>query len=118
MDRSLLIVSLGCGSLAGYTRTDTPIPNAAFNQWTISLSADTISIGTGFLNGDGGEFLGLIACGGTTGSRFWPKALGLDVAYQEWIYEPRTITGTVNPTVNGTYHACVHLGAFSFRYLF
>jgi hypothetical protein len=67
--------------------------------------------GTGFLCRDGGEFLGLIVCGRTEGSRFWPKELGLDLAYQEWICEPRTITGNVNPTVNGMYHAFVRLGA-------
>lgn len=103
---------------AGYTRTDTPIPDATFNPGTISLSADTISIGTGFSCRDSEKFLGLIACGGTEGSRFRPKALGLDVAYQEWIYEPRTVTGNVNPTVNGTYHAFVHLGTVSVKVQF
>jgi long-chain fatty acid transport protein len=103
---------------AEHTRIDTSIPDATFNAESISLSADTISIGTGFPCRDSRKFLGLIACGGTEGSRFWPKALGLDAAYQEWIYEPRTITGNVNPTVNGTYHAFVHLGTFSFRYQF
>jgi long-chain fatty acid transport protein len=44
--------------------------------------------------------------------------MGVDLAYQEWFYEPRTVTGNLNPAVNGTYHAFVHLGTFSFRYLF
>jgi hypothetical protein len=65
-----------------------------------------------------GKFLGWTACGGTEGSRFWPKALGLDLAYQEWFYDSKTVVGNLNPTVNGTYHAFVHLGTFSFRYLF
>jgi long-chain fatty acid transport protein len=44
--------------------------------------------------------------------------MGVDLAYQEWFYEPRMVTGNLNPAVNGTYHAFVHLGTFSFRYLF
>lgn len=103
---------------AGYTRTDNPIPDATFNPGTISLSADTISIGAGFLCRDGGKFFGLITCGGAERSRFWPKALGLDLAYQEWIYEPRTITTNLNPTVNGTYRAYVHLGTASLKMQF
>ena len=60
----------------------------------------------------------MIACGGTEGARFWSKALGLDLAYQEWFYESHTIVGNLNPTVDGTYHAFVHLGIFSLRYLY
>jgi long-chain fatty acid transport protein len=40
------------------------------------------------------------------------------VAYQEWLYESRTITGNINPTVNGRYHAFVHLGTVSLKFLF
>jgi len=47
-----------------------------------------------------------------------PKAIGLDVAFQEWFYEPRTVAGNLNLTVNGTYQAYVHLGTVSAKFMF
>ena len=101
---------------SGYTRTESPVPDLTFNPATISLSANTLSIGTGFLCKDQGRFLGLVPCGGA--SALWPKAIGLDAAFQEWFYESRTVTGNLNPTVDGTYHAYVHLGTVSVRFIF
>jgi long-chain fatty acid transport protein len=48
----------------------------------------------------------------------WPKAIGLDVAYQEWFYESRTVAGNLNPAVDGTYHAHVHLGIARVKFMF
>lgn len=101
---------------AGYTRTENPVPDLTFSPATISLSSNTLSLGAGFLCKRGGQFLGVVPCGGE--SALWPKAIGLDVAYQEWFYEPRTVVGNQNPTVNGTYHAFIHLGTFSFKFIF
>ena len=101
---------------SGYTRTENPVPDATFNPGTISLSSHTLSVGVGFFCKGQGNFLGLLPC--SRESALWPKGMGLDLAYQEWFYEPNTIVGNMNPAVNGTYHAFVHLGTFSFRYLF
>ncbi|MDF0650598.1 MAG: outer membrane protein transport protein [Nitrospira sp.] len=101
---------------SGYTYTGDPVPDRTFNPATISLPAHTLSLGTGFLCKGAGRFLGVIPCSGE--SALWPKGIGIDLAYQEWFYEPRTVTGNVNPTVDGTYHAFVHLGTFSLRTLF
>jgi long-chain fatty acid transport protein len=101
---------------AGYTRTEDPVPDLTFNPAIISLSSNALSLGTGFLCRQGGQFLGVIPCGG--GSALWPKAMGFDLAYQEWFYDSRTIVGNLNPTVNGTYHAFVHLGTFSLKFLY
>lgn len=101
---------------SGYTYTEDPVPDRTFNPATISLTAHTLSLGAGVLCKGAGRFLGLIPCSGE--SALWPKGIGLDLAYQEWFYESRTVTGNQNPTVDGTYHAFVHLGTFSFRYLF
>jgi len=101
---------------SGYTRTEDPVPDTTYNPGTISLTANTLSIGAGFLCKGQGRFLGLVPCGGA--SVLWPKAIGLDVAYQEWFYEPRTVAGNSNPTVDGTYHAFVHLGAVSIKFMF
>ncbi len=101
---------------AGYTRTEDPVPDLTFNPATISLSSNTLSLGAGFLCKQGGQFLGAIPCGGE--STYWPKAIGFDVAYQEWFYDSRTVIGNPNPPVNGIYHAFVHLGTFSVKFLF
>ena len=101
---------------SGYTYTEDPVPDRTFNPATISLTAHTLSLGAGFLCTGAGRFLGLIPCSGE--SALWPKGIGLDLAYQEWFYESRTVAGNRNPTVDGTYHAFVHLGTFSFRCLF
>jgi len=101
---------------SGYTYTEDPVPDRTFNPGIISLPAHTLSLGLGFLCKGSGRFLGMIPCSGE--SALWPKGIGLDLAYQEWFYESRTVDGNQNPTVDGTYHAFVHLGTFSFRYLF
>ena len=101
---------------SGYTRTENPVPAATFNPATISLSAHTLSVGVGFLCKGPGRFLGLMPCG--SDSTLLPKAIGFDAAYQEWFYDSFSVAGNVNPTVNGSYDASIHLGTFSFRFLF
>jgi len=101
---------------SGYTYTEDPVPDRTFNPATISLPAHTLSLGTGLFCKDAGRFLGLIPCSGA--SALWPKGIGLDLAYQEWFYESRTVVDNLNPTVDGTYRAFVHLGTFSLRTLF
>lgn len=101
---------------SGYTYTGDPVPDRTFTPSMISLPAHTLSLGVGVLCKGAGRFLGVIPCSGE--SILWPKGIGLDLAYQEWFYESRTVVGNLNPTVDGTYHAFVHLGTFSLRYLF
>lgn len=101
---------------SGYTYTEDPVPDRTYNPATISLPAHTLSLGTGFLCKGAGRFLGILPCSGQ--SALWPKGIGLDLAYQEWFYESRTVVDNQNPTVNGTYHAYVHLGTISLRTLF
>ena len=103
---------------SGYTRTEDPVPDRTYSPAVASLPSHAISIGAGLLCKDGGRFLGVIACGGQEAPLFWPKAIGFDVAFQEWLYEPRTVTGNLNSTVNGNYHAHIHLGTVSFRFIF
>lgn len=100
----------------GYTRTQDPVPDQTFNPATISLTANTISIGGGVLCREGGRFFGMIPCGG--GSKLLPKAIGVDAAYQAWIYESRTVTGNINPTVNGDYSVSVQVGIITLRFVY
>lgn len=101
---------------SGYTRTEDPVPDSTFNPGVISLSSNALSFGAGFLCKGQGRFLGMVPCARVTA--LWPKGIGLDVAFQEWFYEPRTVSGNLNPTVDGAYHAYVHLGTVSAKFLF
>ena len=101
---------------SGYTRTENPVPDTTFNPGVISLSSNTLSLGAGFLCKDQGRFLGMVPCAGA--SALWPKAIGMDIAFQEWFYESRTVASNLNPTVDGTYDAYVHLGTVSAKFLF
>jgi long-chain fatty acid transport protein len=101
---------------SGYTRTENPVPDLTFNPATISLPAHTLSLGAGVLCKGSGRFVGLIPC--SAESALWPKGIGLDLAYQEWFYESRTVSGNLNPAVDGSYQASIHLGIFSFKFLF
>jgi long-chain fatty acid transport protein len=101
---------------SGYTRTEDPVPDTTFNPGTISLSSNTLSMGAGFLCKGQARFLGMVPCGGA--SALWPKAIGLDMAFQEWFYDSRTVVGNLNPTVDGTYNAYVHLGTVSVKFMF
>lgn len=101
---------------SGYTRTEDPVPDTTFNPGIISLSSNTLSIGVGFLCKGQGRFLGMVPCEGVTA--LWPKGIGLDVAFQEWFYEPRAVAGNLNPSVDGAYHAYVHLGTVSAKFIF
>ncbi|HKY72566.1 MAG TPA: outer membrane protein transport protein [Nitrospira sp.] len=100
---------------SGYTHTPNPVPDSTFNPGILSLSSNTISVGVGLLCKQGGRFMGFVPCGGN--SPLWPKAIGIDVAYQEWIYDRHIVIGNVNPSVNGSYDAYVHLGIVSLKFV-
>lgn len=101
----------------GYTYTGDPVPDRTFNPAMMSLPAHTFSFGAGFLCKGAGRLLGLIPCSGA--SSLWPKGIGIDLAFQEWVYESRTVVGSlVSPTLNGTYRASVHLGSIGVHVLY
>jgi long-chain fatty acid transport protein len=97
----------------GYTRSQSPIPDATFNPAVPESDFNGLSIGLGLLCKENGSFLGMIPCGklGSAGR----GAIGLDVAYQAQLYESRTISNNMNPTVDGTYRTLLHIGAFNLR---
>lgn len=44
--------------------------------------------------------------------------MGLDLSYQALVFDSRTVTGNLNPTVNGTYRTINHAGGVTFRVSF
>lgn len=100
---------------AGYWFSQTPVPDATYNPAVPDSDGHSISVGAGALCKGGGKFLGLWECGPRARSGIRPSAWGLDLAYQALLYEQRTITGNLNPTVNGTYNTVYHVGSVNFR---
>lgn len=94
----------------GYGFIETPVPDRTFSPLVADANQHVFAVGAGVLCKISGKFLGLIPCG-SAGA----KALGLDVAYQ-FVYDvPRTISGNLNPTVNGEYKTVYHFGSINFR---
>jgi long-chain fatty acid transport protein len=103
----------------GYWYTQTPIPDSSFSPVVPDTDSHAISVGLGLLCQGQGRFLGLIECG-SAGSRWLPKGIGLDLAYQALLYETRTVTGNQQPlaisgSVNGTYQTTFHVGLVNLR---
>jgi hypothetical protein len=44
--------------------------------------------------------------------------MGLDPSYQALVFDDRTVTGSPNPTVNGTYSTLTQAGSVTFRVQF
>lgn len=97
----------------GYTRSQSPIPDNTFNPAVPESDYHGVSVGLGLLCKGNAAFLGIVPCGkvGNSGR----GAVVLDVAYQALLYESRTITGNMNPTVDGTYRTVLHIGAINLR---
>jgi long-chain fatty acid transport protein len=102
---------------AGYSYTQSPIPDSTFNPGILGLDLHEVSVGSGWTCMGKGYFLGLIPCAAGP-HKFAPKAIGLDVAYRGWFFEPHTVMGNNNPTVNGTYQAIAHVGIVTMRLSF
>jgi long-chain fatty acid transport protein len=100
---------------AGYVRQITPVPAEFFSPSIPDSDKNIITVGTGFLCKEGGYFLGLVKC---SDGFLKTRAIEFDLAYQAELFEPRTISGNINPTVNGTYHTILHVGSFNIRLMF
>ena len=99
----------------GYIRSHSPVTDLNFDPAFADNDVHAATVGMGVVCRTGGKFLGLIACA-DTGKHFLAKSsIGLDVFYQAFVFDPRTVTGSPNPTVNGTYHTTNHAGGATFR---
>jgi long-chain fatty acid transport protein len=104
----------------GYWHSQTPIPDRSFSPTIPDSDMQAISGGVGLLCKGNGRFLGLIPCSMSDGLGFWPSAIGVDLAYQVNLYEPRNVSGNVNPVaipgvVNGRYQTTYHVGSINLR---
>jgi long-chain fatty acid transport protein len=101
---------------AGYSRSHSPVTDLSFDPAFPDNDVHVASVGMGFLCRDGGKFIGLISCANGEKSFLAKSAIGLDVFYQALIFDARTVTGSPNPTVNGTYQqTTTHAGSVTMR---
>jgi long-chain fatty acid transport protein len=103
---------------AGYKRSHTPIPAATFTPAIPDADFNLFAVGVGLLCKEGGRFLGFINCGTPESGPLAPKAIGLDLAFSAERFEPRTISGNINPTVNGSYKLDLYVSSLNLRVMF
>jgi long-chain fatty acid transport protein len=99
----------------GYIRSHTPVTDLNFDPAFADNDAHVATVGMGFRCHAGGKFLGLLACADTEKSFLAKSSIGLDVFYQAFVFDTRTVTNSPNPTVNGTYRTTNHAGGTTFR---
>lgn len=102
----------------GYMRSQTPVSDLNFDPAFADNDAHVVSAGVGFLCHAGGKFFGLIACADEDKGLFAKRSMGMDLSYQAFLFDTRTVTGSPNPTVNGTYRTTNHAGGVTFRVSF
>lgn len=99
----------------GYSRSHHAVKDLSFDPAFAESDIHVASIGMGFVCHSKGKLLGLIPCSDDT-TRWLSKAsIGLDIYYQAVVFDPRTVIGNLNPTVDGTYETTVHNGGATFR---
>ncbi len=101
----------------GYTNQQAQVPDLNFNPGVPSADLHVISTGIGLLCKDGGSLFGLISCKSIGIGPVKAKLIGVDISYQAFLYEPRTISGNtgLRAEVNGLYNTTLHAGGFSVR---
>lgn len=101
----------------GYTNQQAQVPDLNFTPGVPSADLHVVSTGIGLICQGNGSLLGLIPCGGFGMGPVKTKLVGLDIFYQAFLYEPRTISGNtgLRATVNGLYSSTLHAGGFSVR---
>jgi long-chain fatty acid transport protein len=99
----------------GYIHSATPVPTKTFGPAVPDADYNAFSIGLGLLCRPPGRLLGLLPCGSEQ-ERWWTsKAIGLDLAYQELVYDTRHIGNAADPRVNGRWTTTTHVGSISLR---
>lgn len=99
----------------GYSRSHSSVTDLNFDPAFADNDVHVATVGMGVLCRTGGKFLELIACADTENSFLAKSSIGLDIFYQAFVFDTRTVTDNPNPTVNGTYHTTNHAGGATFR---
>ena len=81
----------------GYIRSHSPVTDLNFDPAFADNDVHVATVGMGVLCRAGGKFLGLIACADTEKSFLSKSSMGLDVFYQAFVFDTRTVTRTGSP---------------------
>jgi long-chain fatty acid transport protein len=102
---------------AGYINQQAQVPDLTFNPGVPSADLHVVSTGIGLLCKGNGSLLGLMSCGNFGIGPVKAKLVGVDLFYQAFLYEPRTVSGNtgIRASVDGRYDTVLHAGGFSFR---
>jgi long-chain fatty acid transport protein len=100
---------------AGYIRSHTPVTDTSFDPAFPDNDVHVATVGMGVLCHAGGKFLGLLSCADGEKNFMAKSSIGLDVFYQAFIFDTRTVTDSPNASVNGTYHTTNHAGGATMR---
>jgi long-chain fatty acid transport protein len=100
---------------SGCIRSMTPVSDQNFTPAFADSNVTVLSAGLGLTCRAGGRFLGLRSCGQPGEGAARRELIGVDLAYQLFLFEPRTVTGNPNPAVNGTYRTTIQLVSLSLR---
>jgi len=99
----------------GYIRSHSPVTDLSFDPAFPDNDVHVATVGMGVLCHAGGKFLGLLSCADGEKSFMAKSSIGLDVFYQAFVFDTRTVTDSPNPTVNGTYRTTNHAGGVTMR---
>lgn len=99
----------------GYSRSYSPVTDFSFDPAFPDNDVHIATVGIGFLCHAGGKFLGLVSCSDGEKRLFSRSSIGFDAFYQAFIFDSRTVTGSPNPVINGTYRSTNHAGGATFR---
>ena len=102
----------------GYSRSHTPVTDIRFDPAFADNDVHVASVGFGFLCRAGGKFFGVISCADNEKGFFAKSSMGMDLSYQALVFDTRTVTGSLNPSVNGTYRTTNHAAGVTFRVSF
>jgi long-chain fatty acid transport protein len=104
----------------GYWFSQTPVPDKGFTPAIPDADNHSISVGLGMHCKGNGRFLGVFQCGRPVGASKWrPKAVVLDLAFQVLLYEDRKVTGSRNVlasppnAIDGHYETIYYAGALN-----
>jgi long-chain fatty acid transport protein len=99
----------------GYIRSHSPITDLSFDPAFPDNDLHAATVGMGVLCHAGGKFPGLLACADGEKSFMAKSSIGLDIFYQAFVFDTRTVTDSPNTSVNGTYRTTNHAGGATFR---
>ena len=99
----------------GYNYSGSAVPDNNFNPAFPDSNVHAISFGVGLTCHPGGSFIGIKDCGLLGEANSLRKMIGVDLAYQLVLFEPRVVTGNPNPALNGKYRTTDHAFTLSFR---